>query len=53
MIKLAVVAHEKDNVATTVRSLPKGEKVLIDIFGKEINVVLKEDIPFGHCVWQY
>jgi len=48
MKKLAVVAHEKDNVATTVRSLPKGEKVLIDIFGKEINVVLKEDIPFGH-----
>lgn len=48
MLKLAVVAHENDNVATTVRSLSKGENVLIDIFGREIRVSLRDDIPFGH-----
>ncbi len=49
MLKLAVVAHETDNVATTVKDLKKGEKVLMEIQGKgEIRVELKQDIPFGH-----
>lgn len=49
MLKLAVVAHESDNVATTVKDLKKGEKVLMDIQGKgEDRVELQEDIPFGH-----
>jgi altronate dehydratase small subunit len=28
--------------------LSKGENVLVDIFGTEKNITLKEDIPFGH-----
>jgi len=48
MLKSAVVAHEKDNVATAIKDLSKGEKVLIDIYGKEITVVINDDIPFGH-----
>ncbi|MBU5484764.1 UxaA family hydrolase [Clostridium sp. MSJ-11] len=48
MLKLAVVAHEKDNVATTVKDLKKGESVIVDIFGKEDRITLNEDIPFGH-----
>lgn len=48
MLKLAVVAHKDDNVATTVKDLSKGENVLVDIFGTEKNITLKEDIPFGH-----
>ncbi|WP_342293078.1 UxaA family hydrolase [Clostridium sporogenes] len=48
MLKLAVVANANDNVATAVKDLKKGEKVLIDLFGKDIEVMLNEDIPFGH-----
>ncbi|WP_186431260.1 UxaA family hydrolase [Clostridium sp. BSD9I1] len=48
MLKLAVVANENDNVATAVKDLKKGDKVLIDLFGSEIEVMLKQHIPFGH-----
>ncbi|QGU96808.1 D-galactarate dehydratase [Clostridium bovifaecis] len=48
MLKLAVVANANDNVATAVKDLKKDEKVLVDLFGSEIEVVLNEDIPFGH-----
>lgn len=48
MLKLAVIAHKNDNVATTVKELSKGNDVLIDIFGEEARVILTEDIPFGH-----
>lgn len=48
MLKLAVVANENDNVATAVKDLKKGDKVLIDLFGSEIEVTLKQHIPFGH-----
>lgn len=48
MLKLAVVANENDNVATAVKDLKKGEKVVMDVYGKDIEVVLNADIPFGH-----
>lgn len=48
MLKFAVVANVRDNVATAVKDLKKGEEILIDIEGKEMKVVLNEDIPFGH-----
>lgn len=49
MLKLAVVAHEADNVATIVKDLKKGENVLMEVHGKgEVTVVLQQDIPFGH-----
>ncbi|KAA8674505.1 UxaA family hydrolase [Clostridium sp. MT-14] len=48
MLKFAVVANKKDNVATAVKNLEKGESILVDLFGKEIRIVLNHDIPFGH-----
>lgn len=48
MLKLAVVANKEDNVGTAVKDLKKGEKILIDLFGELVEVVLNEDILFGH-----
>ncbi|HEY8889547.1 MAG TPA: UxaA family hydrolase [Clostridium sp.] len=48
MLKFAVIANENDNVATAVKDLKDQEKILIDLFGKDIEVVLNSDIPFGH-----
>lgn len=46
--KLAVVAHQSDNVATAVTDLKQGQQVVVDIDGREVTVVLKSDVPFGH-----
>lgn len=48
MLKFAVVANENDNVATAVKKLCRQEKIRIDLFGREIEVVLNSDVPFGH-----
>ncbi|EDS78471.1 UxaA family hydrolase [Clostridium massiliodielmoense] len=48
MLKFAVVTNEKDNVATTVKYLRKGEEVVVDVFGDEQKILLNNDIPFGH-----
>lgn len=48
MLKFAVIANENDNVATAVKNLSNKEKILIDLFGKDIEVVLNSDVPFGH-----
>lgn len=48
MKKLAVVAHQSDNVATAVTDLKQGQQVVVDIDGREVTVVLKSDVPFGH-----
>lgn len=48
MLKFAVIANENDNVATAVKDLSNQEKILIDLFGKDIEVVLNSDVPFGH-----
>lgn len=48
MLELVVIAHEDDNVATTVKKLKKDEIVEFDILGKERSVNLNKDIPFGH-----
>lgn len=48
MLKFAVIANENDNVATAVKDLSSQEKILIDLFGKDIEVILNSDVPFGH-----
>lgn len=48
MIKLAVLANAKDNVATSVKDLKSGQEVTVDISGKEVTIKLLKDIPFGH-----
>lgn len=48
MLKFAVVANKNDNVATAVKNLSNHEKILIDLYGTDIEVVLNSDVPFGH-----
>ncbi|MDN5330884.1 MAG: altronate dehydratase small subunit [Tepidanaerobacteraceae bacterium] len=48
MKKLAVVINPKDNVATAVQDLNKGQEVNVDLDGKIVKVNLLDDIPFGH-----
>jgi len=47
-MKRAVVIDEKDNVATATVDLAKGTKVSMFVGEKEIEVVVNEDIRFGH-----
>ena len=44
----AIVIDVKDNVATALRQLGKGDPVRLDIEGETVEVVLTQDIPFGH-----
>jgi altronate dehydratase small subunit len=44
----AIVIDPRDNVATSVRTLPKGEKIRISIGGRQAEVELREEIPCGH-----
>lgn len=44
----AIVLHEKDNVATAVQDLKKGQQAIIRL-GRETNTAaIMEDIPYGH-----
>ncbi len=44
----AIVIDVKDNVATALRQLGKGDPVQVEIEGEPMEVVLTQDIPFGH-----
>lgn len=44
----AIIINSKDNVATAITTLKKGQRVSININGKKIEIVLNENIPFGH-----
>ena len=44
----AIVIDVKDNVATALRQLGEGDPVQVDIDGETMEVVLTQDIPFGH-----
>jgi len=44
----AVVMNARDNVATALDSLKKGENIELVISGEKELVELKADIPFGH-----
>lgn len=48
MKRFAVVANSKDNVATAVKELEAGEKVLLDEDGGTREIVLSRKVPFGH-----
>jgi len=48
MGKRAIVVHESDNVATSLRDLKKGEEICLEIGDTECKVVLLNDIPFAH-----
>lgn len=44
----AIVMDEKDNVATTLRPLRRGEKALVKTTTTELNVEVGENIPPNH-----
>jgi altronate dehydratase small subunit len=44
----ALVVNKKDNVATALRPLEKGESIGIEVASKTVDVVLEQAIPFGH-----
>ena len=48
MKQQAVVLNEKDNVATALTPLKKGQTLELVIGEKKYRLVLNEDIPFGH-----
>lgn len=44
----ALVMNEADNTATAITALNKGETVSILVGSRRVEVLLVEDIPFGH-----
>jgi len=48
MLNLSVLANEKDNVATAIKDLSKGQEVSVRVNNQEYNIVLNQDVPFGH-----
>ncbi|WP_003544901.1 UxaA family hydrolase [Desulfotomaculum nigrificans] len=48
MVKRAVVIKETDNVATATQDLKKGDKVSMFVGQQEVEIVLNEDIAYGH-----
>ncbi len=44
----AILIDTKDNVATVLQDLAKGETVTVSLAGTEATAVLTQDIPFGH-----
>ncbi|MEJ5230520.1 UxaA family hydrolase [Pseudothermotoga sp. U03pept] len=44
----AIVFSEKDNVATAVKNLSKGEEIQLNLENRTLKVKLNHDIPFGH-----
>ena len=45
-----IVINSKDNVATATRELLKGQEHKVEIDGKQVVLVVKEDIKFGHKI---
>jgi altronate dehydratase small subunit len=48
MTRTAIVLHPKDDVATALRDLRKGDTVVVELNGRPLEVILRDDIPFGH-----
>jgi len=42
----AIILNSRDNVATAVEPLKKGQQVVIN--GGKVELIINEDIPFGH-----
>ncbi len=48
MVLSAILINPKDNVATALRLLKKGEKISFLAGDRTAEVVLSEEIPYGH-----
>ena len=50
MNRKAMLLNAKDDVATALKALPKGEAVHAEAGERAVDVVLRQDVPFGHKV---
>ena len=48
MQEKAILIDKKDNVATSLRQLGKGDSIPVTIEDRSVSVVLLQDISFGH-----
>ncbi|MFZ5946265.1 MAG: UxaA family hydrolase [Bacillota bacterium] len=48
MVKNAVVADIKDNVATATTDIKEETKVIMFVGGEELSIQVQQEIPFGH-----
>ena len=48
MQEKAILIDKKDNVATALRQMGKGDSISVAIDDRSVSVVLLQDIPFGH-----
>ena len=48
MSKRTILLHAKDNVATALTDLKKGEQVNASLDDISVDVTLREDVAFGH-----
>ena len=48
MQEKAILIDKKDNVATALRQLGKGDSIPIAVEDRSVSVVLLQDISFGH-----
>jgi altronate dehydratase len=46
----AILVKEKDNVVTCVSDLKKGEEATYRVGSKTKQVIVNEDVPFGHKI---
>jgi len=47
-MKKVLVINPKDNVAVALTEIKAGEKISIEVGGKQIEITARSDIPFGH-----
>ncbi len=48
MTQKAILIDKKDNVATALRELEEGKAIEVGIEDHTLNIVLSQNIPFGH-----
>ena len=48
MERRAILLDEKDDVATALTPLAKGEQVHVSAGGRQVDVTLEDEVPFGH-----
>ncbi len=48
--RTVIVINPKDNVATTLKDLKKGQSITIDVGDKTLDIVSLNTTPFGHKI---
>ncbi|RLG07457.1 MAG: D-galactarate dehydratase [Thaumarchaeota archaeon] len=49
-MRRAVMVNPADNVAVVLEEVKKGESVLVRSDGRELRLIARSDIPFGHKI---